>query len=189
MGAAAALVGAGGILMTVRDLRNAGWCWQEKATLDVLRAYYDGERLKQRSTALAIYLVLTEIASDQRTPERAEVTHRAIWEHTGTSASTVKRYLAEFEQLGVLAVERRKAAGDVSLPNVYALLTPRSTDGPTPAIAPAQPRSTSEPTPPADGPQLKERSLNNGNEEAVSTHQNNGETSAQRIARLRRAVR
>lgn len=156
--------------MSVRDLRNAGWCWQEKAALDVLRAYYDGERLKQRSTALAIYLILTEIASNQRTPEQAEATHRAIWEMTGTSASTVKRYLGEFETLGLVAVERRKIAGDISLPNVYALLSPpRSTDGPTPTTGSDHPRSTSGPTPPTDGLQQEERDLIKNDQEGVSS--------------------
>lgn len=119
--------------MSVRDLRNAGWCWQEKATLDALCAFYSGVRLKRRATALAIYLVLTELASDRHSSTHAEATHRAIWKRTGTSETTVKQYLREFVEAGLIAVERQKVHADVNLPNVYALLTPGAVHRPTPA--------------------------------------------------------
>jgi DNA-binding transcriptional MocR family regulator len=147
--------------MSVRDLRQKGWCWQDKRTLRLLREYYDGERLKRRSTALALYVVLTEVASNQYNPSRAEATHRALWEMTGTSEATVKRYLQEFEALGLVAVERRKLEGDINLPNVYTLLTPGVTDEPTPVIGEGTPGVASEPSPVANGHQQEESTINN----------------------------
>lgn len=168
--------------MSVRDLRNAGWCWQEKAALDVLRDYYDGERLKRRATALAIYLVLTEIASDQYDPTTAETTHRVIWERTGTSETTVKQYLRELVTIGLLAVEHRQAAPLLSLPNVYHLLTPRggAVDSPSGAVETLAPGATTGPSGAVDSHHPEERSFNNEPEEADSPHS---------IERMRRAVR
>lgn len=137
--------------MSVRDLRNAGWCWQEKATLDALCAFYSGDRLKRRATALAIYLVLTELASDRHSSTHAEATHRAIWERTGTSETTVKQYLREFVEAGLVAVERQKVYRDVNLPNVYALLTPGAVDSPTPATDGRDRGATDSPTPATNG--------------------------------------
>jgi hypothetical protein len=137
--------------MSVRDLRNAGWCWQEKATLDVLCAFYSGAKLKRRPTALAIYLVLTEIASDAHNSTHAEATHRAIWERTGTSETTIKQYLREFIEAGLVAVERQKVHRDINLPNVYVLLTPGAVDSPTPATDGQDRGATDSPTPATNG--------------------------------------
>ena len=137
--------------MSVRDMRNAGWCWQEKATLDVLCAYYRDTRLKRRATALAIYLVLTEIASNQHEPGHAEATHRVIWERTGTSESTIKQYLREFVEIGLVAVERQKVHATINLPNVYALLTPGAMDSPTPATERPLGGAMDSPTPATNG--------------------------------------
>jgi DNA-binding MarR family transcriptional regulator len=137
--------------VSVRDLRNAGWCWQEKATLDVLCAFYSGDKLKRRATALAIYLVLTEIASDAHNSTHAEATHRAIWERTGTSQTTIKQYLREFIEAGLVAVERQKVHRDINLPNVYVLLTPGAVDSPTPATDGQDRGATDSPTPATNG--------------------------------------
>lgn len=175
--------------MTVRDLRNAGWCWQEKAVLDALRAFYSDDRLKRRATALAIYLVLSEIASDQHERGHAETTHRVIWERTGTSETTVKQYLREFVALGLLGIERQEAAPGINLPNVYTLLSPGAMDGPTGAVEAVEGGAVDGPTGAAGRLHPEERSFKNGHEEAASTQQQGQETSAERIARLRRAVR
>lgn len=131
----------------LRDIRRAPFCWQDKATLRALRAYYDGDRRARRATALAIYLVLTELASDQHSQMHVETTHRAIWEATGTSEATVKRYLREFEDIGLVAIERRKVHADISLPNIYALLTPGFAGDPTPVTGVPSPGVAGDPTP------------------------------------------
>ncbi len=110
--------------MSLRDIRQAPFCWQAKTELRQLRAYYSGERLKQRATALAIYQALTEIASNQGRSDRAETFVQTIVELTGTSESTIKRYLRDFEEdIGLIRVERRKAEDRVSMANIYSLLS------------------------------------------------------------------
>ncbi len=110
--------------MTIRDIRQAPFCWQAKSALQRLRRHYSGERLKQRATAIAIYTALTEIASNQHSQDRVEAFVAQIVNLTGTSEATVKRYLRDFEErIGLIAVERRKIANTVSLANVYNLLT------------------------------------------------------------------
>lgn len=163
--------------MSVRDLRNAGWCWQEKATLDVLCAFYSDERLKRRATALAIYLVLTELASNDHSSTHAEATHRAIWERSGTSETTIKQYLREFVEAGLVAVERQKIHRDVNLPNVYVLLTPGAVERPTPATDNRDRVATDSPTPATNGHRTKEPILKN-DQEAVHS-----------LDHLKRAVR
>ena len=155
--------------MSVRDHRKTSWCWQEKAALRLLRAHYDGERLKQRSTALAVYLALTEAASNQYSQGHVEVIQMGIAEMTGTSRSTVKRYLSEFEDIGLIAVERRKLDTGTSLPNIYALLTPPSTDGRHPATTGQGLPSTDGRHPSTDGPDQEESPIKNPEEEARFT--------------------
>jgi hypothetical protein len=144
---------------TVRDIRRTPFCWQEKAALALVRAHYSGERLKQRVFATAVYVALTEVASNQFSVTHVETTVRALWELTGTSESTVKRCLREFETIGLIAVERRKVAGDISLPNVYSLLNPGSPGGPTPSGEGVLPGSPGEPTPSGVGPLQEELTL------------------------------
>lgn len=164
--------------MSLRDIRQAPFCWQAKTELRQLRAYYSGERLKQRATALAIYQALTEIASNQGRSDRAETFVQTIVELTGTSESTIKRYLRDFEEdIGLIRVERRKAEDRVSMANIYSLLSidgggstnePRgvtgrvetgqggSIGGPTGSIAVGKGGSTGEPAGFAGGPQIEQ---------------------------------
>jgi hypothetical protein len=153
--------------MTVRDTRHAPFCWQAKPALAALRAFYDGERLKQRSTAIAVYVALTEAASNQHQQGEVAVIHLAIAEATGTSRSTVKRYLSEFAGIGLIAIEERKLETGTNLPNIYYLLNPPSTHEP-------QGASGGNGVPSARGPQgstggldQEERRSNNDPEEAV----------------------
>jgi hypothetical protein len=153
--------------MTVRDTRHAPFCWQAKPALAALRAFYDGERLKQRSTAIAVYVALTEAASNQHQQGEVAVIHLAIAEATGTSRSTVKRYLSEFEDIGLIAIERRKVEGGANLPNLYYLLN-------LPSVSGRQGATGHNGVPSADGRQgaaggldQEERRSNNDPEEAV----------------------
>jgi hypothetical protein len=109
--------------MSLRDTRNAPFCWQEKALLRQLRAYYSGDRLKRRTTAFAVYLVLTEIASDQYGQAQATAFVKEIGDRLGASETTVKDYLRDFETLGIVRVERRMVEERVNTANTYYLLT------------------------------------------------------------------
>lgn len=107
---------------TCRAIRQAPFCWQHTAALARLRAHYSGERLERRATALAIYMALTELASQQRTPNRAEAFIGAIADLAGVSETTVRRYLRDFSALGMVAVTRRRVGARLNLANIYHLL-------------------------------------------------------------------
>jgi hypothetical protein len=153
--------------MTVRDTRHAPFCWQAKPALAALRAFYDGERLKQRSTAIAVYVALTEAASNQHQQGAVAVIHLAIANATGTSRSTVKRYLSEFEAIGLIAIERRKVEGGANLPNVYFLLNLPSTHERQGATGTNGVPSADERQGAVGGPDQEETIYKNDPEEAV----------------------
>lgn len=107
----------------LRDIRRAPFCWQAKDALGVLRRHYAGALAPRRSTALALYLVLTEVASDQYRQDAAAAFVPQLAALVGASDRTVQRYLRDFEALGLVAVERRVLDGRVNAANVYHLLT------------------------------------------------------------------
>jgi hypothetical protein len=162
--------------MTIRDIRQAPFCWQAKSALRRLRRYYSGDRLKQRATALGIYMVLTEIASDQHRQDRAEAFVAQIVDLTGTSEATVKRYLRDFEErVGLIAVERRKIADTISLANVYQLLTvlddpPGFTHEPPPVKDRVPPGFTGEPGGPTTEPLNQQTYLQNDQQGGEQQH-------------------
>jgi hypothetical protein len=159
--------------MSLRDTRNAPFCWQEKALLRQLRAYYSGDRLKRRTTAFAVYLVLTEIASDQYGQAQATAFIKEIGDRLGASETTVKDYLRDFETLGIVRVERRMVEERVNTANTYYLLTAPERGGgsaerPTGAAETESPGAPQRPTGATDRPQREELPINNGSpEEAV----------------------
>jgi hypothetical protein len=107
----------------VRDGRSSPWCFQTHAALDLIRASFDGPK---RSTALAVYVCLTEAANRSGgaaarggfTASRADIAAAA-----GISVDTLDRYAAEFSRVGLITVERRRHQG-VNLPNRWVLADP-----------------------------------------------------------------
>jgi hypothetical protein len=110
--------------MRVRDLRT-GFVLQTLPALNGLRARFDGRREEDGaklslSTALGIYVVLTELANEMRGDDfHASVAH--IAKMAGSSAPTVRKYLAVYVEMELLIVERVTShSGDE--PSHYALV-------------------------------------------------------------------
>lgn len=147
--------GAGG---GFRDIRTAPFAWAHREVLDAIAEGWDGQ---QRTTALGVYLTLAWLASEQHTPGGLTAFVRAIADRAGLGLSTTKRYLAEFEALGLVRVERRLISGIVNDANRYFL-----TDPPRPAnetggsASGLGGRSASGPGHPADGPQSHKQLVN-----------------------------
>jgi hypothetical protein len=103
------------------DRRSSPFCYQTHDALDLIRETFHGSA---RSTALAIYLTFTEVANrnggaSARGGFRA--TRKLIATHAGVGLSTLDRYVATFENVGLIEVTREKA-GEVNLPNRWALV-------------------------------------------------------------------
>lgn len=87
--------------LRVEDGRRQPWCWQEKPILKYIRKSFEKGEI---ATATAIYVALTEIASNRQTD--AFNTKRAtVAEMVGRSANSVDRYLSRFQELGLLEKE------------------------------------------------------------------------------------
>lgn len=107
-----------GVLRSIKKSRR--WCWQDKDTTELIRTSFKGQRL---TTALAIYLSLTELASNQGSDEFPAY-YSQIAKLSGKSISTAKFYCSEFIKLGILAKENRKVDNKTNLSNQWSLLTP-----------------------------------------------------------------
>lgn len=111
--------------MTVADGRLPPFCWQSTAVLEVIQAAFAGQEL---SRALALYVAMTQLAHEARDMEhqggfaaqRADLAERAGI----TDLRTIDKYVRRFEQLQILAVERRRDARKMHLPNVWRLVNP-----------------------------------------------------------------
>jgi len=110
----------------LRDIRAAPFCWQHREAIDRLCVYYDGQ---SRSTAVGVYTLLTYLASDQHTPDQARAFVATIAELCGLGQSTVRRYLNDFESLGILTIERSMIGGRLNDMNRYLLVTPPPASG------------------------------------------------------------
>jgi hypothetical protein len=107
----------------LRLIRDSPFCWQHKETLEIIRDAFDSTN--DVSSALAVYLALSESASDfgsdTFTATKALIAHKA-----GLSVRTVQRLLNGFEQLGIVKIERQFAkqhTGVIRAANTYTLLS------------------------------------------------------------------
>lgn len=107
-----------GVLRNIKQSRR--WGWYDKDITALLRENFSGQRL---TTALAIYLSLTELASNQGFDEFPAY-YSQIAKFSGKSISTAKFYCSEFIKLGILAKENRKIDNKTNLSNQWSLLTP-----------------------------------------------------------------
>lgn len=107
-----------GVLRNIKQSRR--WGWYDKDIIDFLRENFSGQRL---TTALATYLSLTELASNNGSDEFTAY-YSQIAKLAGKSVSTVKSYCSQFIKLGILAKENRKADEKTNLSNKWSLLTP-----------------------------------------------------------------
>ena len=141
----------------IEDRRRPPFCFQTHATLDAIREHFTGAK---RATAIAVYVCLTEAANrNGGAPARDgfRAARKEIAQLAGVSVDTLDRYVAEFEQIGVLAVERSKI-GDVNLPNSWALVDPPGAPpSRTRAATPSRTRAALRAR--EDGPKAKKENL------------------------------
>jgi hypothetical protein len=109
----------------IRDTRRAPFCWQEKEIIRILRLFFSENESKgiTLNTAFAVYLVLTEIASDKGNISSLEVTQNEIAAKAGISKRQVVKYLELFTRLKIIKTENRKTDNGLNLPNFYTLLS------------------------------------------------------------------
>jgi len=98
---------------------NGGYLWQQKLAVKRLASHIPQQPGLVLGTARSIYMALTEVASDQRTPTRARAANAHLAKLSGYSADTVHRYIREFEQMGIVTVLPGRGQYD---PNTYLLL-------------------------------------------------------------------
>lgn len=96
------------------------WCWQDKDILGLIRENFKGQRL---TTSLAIYLSLTELASNNSSDEFTAYFSQ-IAKLSGKSIPTIKSYSNQFIKIGILKKENRKVDDKTNLSNQWSLLTP-----------------------------------------------------------------
>lgn len=108
----------------MEELRNnktsRRWCWQDKDILGLIREDFTGQRL---TTALAIYLSLTELASNNSSDEFTAYFSQ-IAKLSGKSIPTIKSYSNQFIKIGILKKKIRKVDSKTNLSNQWSLLTP-----------------------------------------------------------------
>jgi hypothetical protein len=85
----------------LRVCGDAPFCWQHKAALRKIRKAFDAE--KTVASALAVYLALTEIASDSEA-EFFQTTHAWISQKSGVSPRTVQDRLNGLAEISVVKI-------------------------------------------------------------------------------------
>jgi len=96
------------------------WCWQEKDVIRRIRDAWDDKTYLDQ--ALALYLILTEKASDKQSAT-FEVSKRELAAKSGVSLRRVTTILSEFKSLGVFSWTTNRAHGAKELlPNTYTLM-------------------------------------------------------------------
>lgn len=91
-------------------LKGTPFTWQDTRIMKIIREFYCGEK---RTTAIAIYQTLTELASLAGRGQGKHVSqfnaHQiTIAEKAGKSISTIKRYAKDFEFLGIISKQPLK---------------------------------------------------------------------------------
>ena len=105
------------------SLKGVSFTWQETKMLQKIREHYQEEK---RTTALAIYIVMTEFASLAGKGQGKHVNCfkaylKTIADRCGKSESTIKRYLKEFRILKIISWKNHRA-GLMNLSNEWLLL-------------------------------------------------------------------
>lgn len=90
--------------MSVRDERMSPFCWQARDATDLVREQFSG---RERTTAVAIYQSLTDLASRHwRAGGRNgfQSSRKEVADYAGVSLRTVDAYCDRFVELGLLRV-------------------------------------------------------------------------------------
>lgn len=121
----------------VQDARRPPFCYQTHDALDAVRdAAADEEKLSV-STAIAVYVSLTETANRSGgalARGAFQATRKDIARRAGVSIDTLDRYIAAFEKHNLLRVLREEVHG-VNMPNTWTLL---ETESVPPVTAPVR---------------------------------------------------
>ena len=142
-----------------RNIKNGPFCWQEKQVLRFIRDCFDDTN--SVASALAIYLSLTERASDEQA-ETFDCRVREIAARAGVGYRTAMNVLPRLEALGIIAIRRNRIANTKErAPSTYTLLSlgndcPRLGNG---RIQPSLPRKIEES--PEQTPEKSSRTLSN----------------------------
>jgi hypothetical protein len=103
-----------------RSTKDGPFCWQNKGALRLIRDHFDSTNTV--ASALAVYVSLTEIASD----EQSEVFARRVGDiasRAGLSYKTTIKVLHRLEALGLVVTTRNKVAGTKeNAPSTYRLV-------------------------------------------------------------------
>jgi hypothetical protein len=101
-----------------RKIGDGSWLWIHKAPLVILREHYDSNP-KKTTSALAVMLVMTELASNYGNAE-FYATLSDIASRSGLTRQTVALFLDEFEHLGLINIKKRKS-GKANLPSQFTI--------------------------------------------------------------------
>jgi len=85
----------------VRDIRNTPFQWQDKNTMRLIREAFQEERGNKLAFAIAVYVCMTEIASNQQS-DVFTFTQSKLAEMTGLSLNTVNQIIEVFERLNIV---------------------------------------------------------------------------------------
>jgi len=106
----------------VRDIRNAPFQWQEKAVMRFIRKSFEKEKGNKLAFAIAVYVCLTEIASNQQS-DVFIFTQSALAKMTGLSRTTISEILTRFEKLRLIAREPNYDEHGFLIARKYTLLS------------------------------------------------------------------
>jgi hypothetical protein len=96
------------------DIKRPAFCWQDKATLRRIR-----ENCENYSSALAVYVALTVVASDQES-DTFQTTHDWLGQLSGFGWRTVLERLKDLQRIGVVQISTPK----LKIPSTYRLCRP-----------------------------------------------------------------
>ena len=94
----------------IRDIRNAPFQWQDKNTMRLIREAFQEERGNKLAFAIAVYVCMTEIASNQQS-DVFIFTQSELAKMTGLSLNTVRQIIEAFERLKIIKRKEHKENG------------------------------------------------------------------------------
>ena len=115
----------------MKQLRNIKidqpFCWQSKAVLRMFITHYDNAPKSKLTSALALYTILTFIASNQES-DKFQTSASLLCAFSGLSRPTVFNFFKDFEALGILEIQRHRVK-DRNLESDYLLLSINTIEG------------------------------------------------------------
>lgn len=106
-------------IVSPRKTDDAPFCWQSKSAIWRIREAFDESTFLDQ--AFAVYLTLSELASDEQSPT-FKATRRKIAERSGVSMRRVSEILARFKLLSLLDWKQNFQEGTKELaPSTYTL--------------------------------------------------------------------